>query len=55
MMMGLILPYFKPFTLRGFFQIHKLLGSLGKLRKFFSHVAQNIWAFWRIPENIFAE
>ncbi len=60
--MGLILPYFKPFTLRGFFRLHKKFGQLGKilwiyffmLPKIFGHsgeflrnVLQNDWIFLR--------
>jgi hypothetical protein len=39
--------------LRGFPNYIKSLGYLGQLGEFF-YAAQNIWAFWSIPEKMFS-
>ncbi len=49
----LIKPYLVPFTLRGFFKLHKFFGLLGASWGSFFYAAQNIWAFWEYSREIF--
>ncbi len=53
----LIKPYLVPFTLRGFFKLHKIFGLLGATwGSFFYYAAQKIWAVWEYSwENVFQD